>query len=239
MKSTKEQLESRGYVSDEDVNNYKSISDDQHFILLKSNKACDRTLGAKLAINKMNKEVLQILCALLVKETKLYTKIALSEAIEKYGVASIEYLIPLLGKIGKNQHKIIAIVDINKKSYPLPRDLAARIIIRIGEPALPYLEEILVSGTYIQKCEAVDAIGHIAFNYSNFQSENILLSVLSENDHDELITWKIIRAFQSFHSAKIEEYLKGYLNDSRNEVLHAEAKRSLWQIQKRKLHNAT
>jgi hypothetical protein len=88
------------------------------------------------------------LYALLENEKKLYTKIALSEAIAEYGVLSLKYLIPLLGKIGKNQHKKVALVDINKKSYLLPRDIAARIIIRIGKPALPFLEEILVSGAY-------------------------------------------------------------------------------------------
>jgi hypothetical protein len=78
---------------------------------------------------------------------KLYTKIAICEAIEAYGVSSLPYLVPLLGKIGNNQHKKAGFYDLDKKSYPLPRDIAARIIIRIGEPALPLLEDILLNGT--------------------------------------------------------------------------------------------
>jgi hypothetical protein len=101
-------------------------------------------------------------------EKKLYTKIALSEAIAEYGVLSLKYLIPLLGKIGKNQHKKLLWLISIKKSYPLPRDLAARTIIRIGEPTLPFLEEILVSGTYAQKIEVIDAIGHIVFYCNQF-----------------------------------------------------------------------
>lgn len=146
-------------------------------------------------------------------------------------------MIPLIGKIGTNQHKKIDLIDIKKKSYPLPRDIVTRIIIRIGSEALPFLENVLVNGTYEQKIEIIDAIGHIAFNYNDYRSENVLLNTYA-NSNDELIKWKIIRAFQSFNSKEIIMILKEVKN-SNNLVLKEEAKRSLIQIEKRSAHNCS
>ena len=237
MKSTEEQLKARGFVPDEAVLNYQNISDDELINLLNSDQAAERTLGAKLSMGRSSERLLPLLCELLENEDKLYTKLALSEAIAAYGVLSLKYLLPLLGKIGNNQHKKAALVDLNKKSSPLPRDLSARIVIRIGESALPFLEEILVTGTYAQKCEAIDAIGHIAFNVNKYQSEESLHVLLGEQINDELIVWKIIRAFQAFPSKKVEQQLNYMIEKSENEVLKEEAKRSLRQIQKRRVRN--
>ncbi len=234
MKSSKKQLEERGFVSDEDLINQKNISDEELLKLLNSPIPVDRTIGAKISIGKRNEKFLPKMCELIIIETKLYTKIALSEAIIKYGILSLKYLLPLLGKIGNNQHKKIDLVDLKKKSYPLPRDLAARIIIRIGEPALPFLEEIILSGTYLQKLEAIDAIGHIAFNFKQYRSEKYLHFLLKENIDNELVVWKIIRAFQAFCSKEVEEQLKNIIEKNDNKILVEESKRSLRQIEKRR-----
>lgn len=234
MKSTINQLNARGFVSEDDLIQCNDIPDNAIPVLLNSPVPYERTFGAIASSVRGNIEFLPLLCAVLETESKLYTKIALSEAIVSYGEASLEYLVPLLGKIGNNQHKKAALVDLNKKSFPLPRDLAARIIIRIGEPALPCLEEVLFSGAYFQKAEAVDAIGHIAFNYMNFRSELCLMNLLNTVESDELLQWKIIRAFQSFKSKEVEDYLKAVKEKSTNKVLKAEAARSLLQIARRR-----
>ena len=234
MKSTDHQLEERGFIPDEELIKHKNISYNNIIVLLNSSKSSERTLGAKISGIKKDKPLLPLLCDLLSRENKLYTKIALSESIAEYGTDALEYLLPLLGKIGNNRHTKPALVDINKKSYPLPRDLAARIIIRIGETALPSLEKILVSGTYTQKVEAIDAIGHIAFNFNNTRSEESLHRLLNENNNDELIIWKIIRAFQSFCSIKTEELLNSIVDKSNNSILKEEARRSLRRMSMRK-----
>jgi hypothetical protein len=237
MKSSIKQLENRGFVSDVVLKKYKNISDEKIIKFLNSPLPSDRTLGAKASILRKSDRILPVLCKTLLTEKKLYTKIALSEAIEKYGIPAMKYLLPLLGKIGKNQHKKIALVDINKKSYPLPRDLAARIIIRIGDSALPFLEEILISGEYIQKLEAIDAIGHISFNFNQYRSEKNLHDLLKQNSDDELIVWKIIRAYQSFISREVENRLNKIIKENKNEIFVEEAKRSLRQIEKRRIKN--
>jgi HEAT repeat protein len=235
MKSTKKQLEERGFIPYEELNRYMEISDDKLLQLLNSFRAYDRTAGANITRIRREEKHLPLLCELLKNEKKLYTKIALSESIEEQGVSALKYLIPLLGVIGNNQHNKPDLIDLNKKSFPLPRDLAARIIIRIGEPALPYLEEVLVKGSYTQKLEAIDAIGHIAFNYKLFRSEKYLHNLLNENYTDELVRWKIVRAFQSFRSKEVQNLLKKIIDKNEIKILKSEAERSLNRIADREL----
>lgn len=227
MNSSDEQLKARGYVSGEELLNYKLTSDSEIFKLLESHDPYERTLGVKLSSQMKNKNILPLLCSKLTNEKKLYTKIALSEEIGDYGTSALEYLLPLLGKIGNNQHKKPVLADLGKKSYPLPRDMAARIIIRIGVPALPYLEDILQTGTYIQITEAVDAIGHITYYSDNFRSEKSLFELVKRFDKDELIVWKVIRALQSFQSKNAENYLQSVIKTNTNKIMTTEAERSL------------
>jgi hypothetical protein len=80
-----------------------------------------------------------------------------------------------LGTIGKNRHNKIEIIDIHKKSYPLPRDIVGRILIRIGPQVFPELKRITLEDKNInQTMEAIDVIGHITWNYKNYEMENIL-----------------------------------------------------------------
>ena len=231
MKSSIEQLKNRGYISKKNLHEYACISDAEIKDLLMSKNAFERTAAAAICGERRNYSLLPLLCDSLKIEKKLYTKIAICEAIEAHGACAISYLLPLIGKIGTNQHKKIALVDMRKKSFPLPRDIVVRIIIRIGDESLPYLEDVLKNGNYEQKAEAIDAIGHIAFNCHDFRSESVLLDVY-KNNNDELLQWKIIRAFQSFYSKEIISILTK-LSDSDNLIFKEEAKRSLKQIERR------
>lgn len=231
MKSNLKQLQNRGFVTGETLDEYRSLSNDALLDLLNSKNAAERTTAAKILGERKIPGSLPFLCESLKTEKKLYTKIAICEAIEKFGTGALKYLLPLVGKIGTNQHKKIDLIDLRKKSYPLPRDIVTRIIIRIGPPALPYLENILEDGTAEQKTEIIDAIGHIAFNHDDYRSKNVLLNAYNNTD-DELLKWKIIRAFQSFDSKEIKMILEELLN-SNNVIFREEAERSLMQIKKR------
>lgn len=101
--------------------------------------------------------------------------------------------------------------------------------------ALPYLERIIETGTIEQKVEIIDVIGHIAFNYNDYRSKNVLLNAYNSTE-DELLKWKIIRAFQSFDSEEIKIILDELINGN-NKVFREEAKRSLMQIEKRSVRN--
>lgn len=231
MKSNLKELQNRGYAADEISAAYKSLNNEEILNLLNNENAVVRTAAARIAGERKISGSLPSLCESLKTEKKLYSKIAICEAIEKFGTSALMYLLPLVGKIGNNQHKKIDLIDLRKKSYPLPRDIVTRIIIRIGPEALPYLENIMKEGTMEQKMEIVDAIGHIAFNYGDCRSENVLLNAYNDTD-DEILKWKLIRAFQSFNSREVIMILEKIIN-SDIEVFREEAKRSLIQIKKR------
>jgi hypothetical protein len=233
LKSSVKHLESRGYVKNGAVDIYANLTDSGLIDLLNSSDAVKRTIAAKIAGNRRTTAMLAPLCETLKIEKKLYTKLAVCEAIGAYGIIAMPYLVPLLGKIGKNRHLKPALVDINKKSFPLPRDIAARIIIRMGNKALPYLEKIISGRSSGSKTEAIDAIGHIAFNSGDTGSEKMLIDLYNENE-DELIRWKIIRAFQSFDGHFATAILKG-MTKSKNVIFREEAKRSLKRIKDRNL----
>lgn len=230
MKSTDEQLLKRGVAGSGLLNSFRRLNHDGLLRLLESSEACERTAAIKLLMKYKDEETLKSFCTLLKYEKKLYTKLALSEAIEGFGVDAMPYLIPLIGIIGSNQHRGACIVDLNKKSFPLPRDITGRIISRIGPPALPYLETVLSDGRREQKSEAIDSIGHILWNYTCSFDENILIKLMNDSQGDELIIWKIIRCFQCFQSDRIAGILKNIIDYSNNRIFIEEARRSLNRI---------
>jgi len=232
MKSNSEQLCARGFLSGED---YAGITGSP-FCVEESLRDVDpqiRSGAARFAGDNPSQEYLPLLCRALQNERKLYTKIELCEALAKYGEAALDYLIPLLGKIGNNQHKVPESCDLGKKSYPLPRDIAARIIIRIGPCALPRLCSVIFSEKKPVILEAIEAIGHIAFTSGDQTSAKSLVELYHVNS-DELIEWKLIRAFQSFDGSEITQILEGICNaPDKNEILKNESRRSLRRIQER------
>jgi hypothetical protein len=134
---------------------------------------------------------------------KLYTKLELQNSLKNYGEKSIPYLIPLLGTIGNNQHRKMEIIDINKKSYPCPRDIVGMILIRIGPKVLKKKKKLLIEDKNpVQIHEAIDIIGHITWNYKDYSMEEELLDYYNRHKDNEFIKWKISRAFQSFNSIK-------------------------------------
>ena len=196
MKSTKKQLENRGFFSTEIENFFAKKSFIQLLELLKSKSAIERTVSARLITNKKNPKSISYLCTALQIETKLYSKIEISNSLASYGQLALPKLIELLGKIGNNQHKHIPKTEFKKKSYPLPRDIAARTIIRIGAEALPLLVKTLNSNDTEKISEAIDAIGYICFY--NKPCEKIIIQQLEncykKYSNNELVRWKIMQA---------------------------------------------
>lgn len=227
MKSSQQALKSRGFITEEDILPIERLSEKELIELLSGPAPQKRTAAVKIIAAFKKENHIPLLCELLKTEKKLYTKIALAEALAGYGKAAVTFLTQLLGKIGNNQHKKPAAIDLNKPSFPLPRDIAARIIIRIGPEALDELEKTAYGNDRSQITEAIDAIGHIAYNYGDRRSENILFELLKKHDGDELIKWKIVRAFQAFSSNKVKIYLLNIMDETENEILISEAGRSL------------
>lgn len=230
MKSDAAQLESRGYVANDIENSYATISFEQRVTLLKSKQATERTLGARLLIKQSDSQVINCLIAALQTEKKLYTKLEICNSLVSYGRAAVMPLIAVSGKIGNNQHRIVPTADFKKVSYPLPRDLAARTLIRIGTVALPDLLTALKSTDIVQLSEAIDAIGFICFYDYQSAIAGELENCFYKNSHSELVKWKIFRAMSAFPESIV--FLNQQLKQN-NGALQAEIERSLYLIKKR------
>jgi hypothetical protein len=231
MKSSDQVLESRGFTDESFDQQFIQKTPQELLQLLISTTAQERTAAAKLLSQHKNKVVIAALCQALINEKKLYTKLAICDALVAMGIKAVPHLMELLGTIGANQYKSLPNAVFQKNNYPLPRDIVARTVIRLGAPTLPYLENILREGNRNKISEAIDAIGYIAFYTKNMRSLPVLNTCLQKYTNDELITWKIIRAFESYPDMAVKKYLTVISKDTqRNKMLRAEAKRSLKQL---------
>jgi len=146
------------------------------------------------------------------------------------GQPAIPHLIELLGKIGTNQYRGLPQQGFYKKNYPLPRDLAARTLIKIDLPALKELQKVSLQMERERLLEAIDAMGYIAFYYKESSSEAVLLKTYDKYSTDPLIIWKLLRAFQGFSSIKVQGILEAVVLENPNPALRWEAIRSLGQL---------
>ncbi len=202
------------------------------FSYLNGQLSFERTAAIKIITQRSDIKFISLLSEKLFIEKKLYTKLALCECLAGYGFKAIPYLMPMLGKIGNNQHKAIGLLDNGKKSFPLPRDIVARILIRIGPIVFKEIRKIIATGNRDQILEAIDVVGHVTWNFQDYSCEGILIGLLEKSGEDILMQWKIIRAFQSFKSIKIINILEK-VTQGNNDVLVSEAKRSLNRIHSR------
>ncbi len=230
MKSNVAQLESRGYVVDGLENSYTATSFEQRTALLESKLPTDRTLGARLLIKQPDLQAITCLITASQAEKKLYPRLEICNSLLSYGQAAVLPLIAVLGKIGNNQHRIVPVADFKKVSYPLPRDLAARTLIRIGTVALPDLLTALKSTDIVQLSEAIDAIGFICFYDYQPKVFEQLENCFYRNAHSELIQWKIFRAMSAFSESSL--FLNQHMEKNTG-TLKTEIERSLSLIKKR------
>ena len=234
MKSTGEQLKNRGFAFEEDIELYKNYGENELLELLHNQDAFKRTIAIRLLSAGLKEKYIPLFCEMLKNEKKLYTKIELQRTLAKYGEKSIPHLIPLLGTIGNNQHRKAEILDINKKSYPCPRDVVGMVLIRIGPEVFHGLKTIILENKDMNQIpEAIDVIGHITWNYKNYEMENTLVDYFSRNRGNEFLEWKLVRAFQSFNSMKIKTLLENVIKEHKSKIMVTEAKRSINRIENR------
>ncbi len=239
MKSTKKQLENRGVINDDEVTKYRMNDTLSLSNMLNFGDPKERSIAARLLGDKKDYKAVEKLCNALKKEKALYTKIEIQNALVKSDILAIPFLINHLGVIGKNQHKKINNDDLNKRTYPIARDISARVLCQIGHKALPSLKEVIKSGGYNQRLEAIDAIGYITYHYDDEACEEELMELYRSKDCDDLMQWKIIKAMQSFKSERMQTELKEIIEKGNDEILIKEAKRSMDRIEERKVRNFT
>jgi HEAT repeat protein len=182
MKSNIQQLKGRGYIENVEIEEFAKLSKEQLINMLESKIPSERTISIKLLEKYKDKEVLKLLIRRLTVENKLYTKIELSEVISSYGEDASDILIDYLGKIGSNQYKEMPNKPFGKNNYPLPRDIVARTMCKIGKLALKSLKHCLKNGDYIQKLEAIDAIGFISYYENDRTLMNDIIELMSIYD---------------------------------------------------------
>lgn len=225
MKTDDLQLRNRGFLADGFENEYLDIDSKQLLLLLTSGKPIDRSLAARLIGRKQDLAFIKPLGAALCNERKLYSKLEICNALVGYGEDSVTLLTSLLGEIGNNQHKFIAEKPFKKDSYPLPRDIAARCLIRVGLVAMPELFSIVRNGKMDVVSEAIDAIGFIHFYEPMPTCFDLIIECFDVYQESELIKWKCVRALSGCSQARV--FLLKLEKIENNRFIQQEIARSL------------
>ena len=222
--NTQKNKHNRGFVALGDEVGCYSLKTGELLELLKSPKAMERTIAARGLGRSNEYNVIENLLAALDNEKKLYPKIEICNSLAKFGAHSVAGLVLRLGTIGKNQHLTVPEEPFRKKSYPLPRDIAARTLIRIGEIALTQLFEVLNWDEKPKISEAIDAIGFICFKNSQPEYLGELLTCYRKHFNSELIRWKLIRAMSAFPAS--DSFLEEQFVNETQPAIKQEIKRS-------------
>lgn len=225
MKSKQEQLKSRGFLAEGLEHKYINISVQEKHNLLTSTIATNRTLGARLLKEYKTDQTVHLLIKALTKEKKLYSKIEICNTLIELDEITILPLITCLGQIGNNQHKTVPEKEFLKDSYPLPRDIVSRTLIRIGSKAIPKLLNNLKTKNLNLLSELIDTIGHIHFNSKTENIYQPLAQCYHHYKEHSLIQWKIIRAMSGVSES--ESFLKEQLHQVKNIRIQKEINRSL------------
>ncbi|PSU35488.1 HEAT repeat domain-containing protein [Photobacterium lutimaris] len=225
----------RGEIDASYIKYHQSLFSNQLVLLINDKDPQKRSVAATILGERKWQQATPILCERLSKEKSLYSKIAISDAIVELGSGSIPELVSYIGKVGKNQHHRLPDGIFRKKSYPLPRDIIIRTIIRMKTPALPHLQALLVSSEPKVLLEVVDAIGFITFYSKDYRALDDMLSTFDLSFDSEILRWKVIRSFQSFPKKEVVHKLDRIFRESDIAAHRWEAVRSLAQI---RIHGA-
>jgi HEAT repeat protein len=226
----KSKRKNRGEVSENELDEFYNLSDNELIQLLKSTKPTERTCAAKILGERKPENAIIVFCQALKTEKSLYSKIAISEALGKIGLPALPELIKLLGKIGNNQHKFLPEKPFEKKNYPLLRDIAARTITKIGESALELLIKSIPDLQKESLSEAIDTIGFISYYSKNHHAFKTVKKLINQYKDDEVILWKLIRALQAFPNQESIGILEFYKENHAHKAIRIEAELSIAQI---------
>lgn len=217
----------RGEVSNSDIAEFSPLNNEELLELLHSPDPVRRSCAAHLLQKHPTVRVSRDLCHRLTLEKSLYTKIEICNSLAAMGEYSVPLLIEVLGKIGTNQEKELQKTGFYKKSYPLPRDIAARTLSQCGLVALPALEHFIQSSEDTQALsEALDAYGHIIHTEKSVQSSASLQALAAKYPKNDLLIYKIARCLSIIKSDWATSFLLETLQ-SDNIALRLQSLRSL------------
>jgi HEAT repeat protein len=202
----------RGQIESFQLVGFLAFSNNELADLLQSDASTERTIGATLLGQRKSKEFVANLCKALITEKALYSKIAICEALENIGKDSIEPLSLLLGLIGNNQDTKLPEKYFEKKSYPLARDIVARTIISIGEPAVNKLIELSTTGDNYLLSQVIDTLGGLLHKTKDLRILVCLKIVFKQNIQDEFLVWKTIRAFSAIENKETTDLIMPFMH---------------------------
>lgn len=221
----------RGQIVPADLTTYIEVSTEVLIEMLYADDPQERTIAATILGNRKDEKGIIPLCNSLEIEKALYSRIAMSEALGKMGSQAVQPLIRLLGQIGNNQEVCLPKKYFNKKSYSLTRDMAARTLIKIGNPATPYLISALKDDDHFIIQQAVDALGGIAAKTGDKRALPKLINGLERYSDNTITIWKVIRALSGFkYSVEPLDPLLKVLNSDCDAAVVWEAARTLGQL---------
>lgn len=220
----------RGQVNEAEIGMYECYTQNQLEQLLMSSASKERTIAAILMGKKTLIESIPHLLEALKNEKSLYSKIAISENLGLLGEPAVSGLVELLGLIGNNQERELPIKYFDKKSYPLPRDIAARTLVKIGSPAIPQLMQTAQSAKRFVLSEGIDAIGNIASNTNDARPLTYMLEALNAHMSDSFLTWKYMRALSGFKVESVIQPLIEAYEKNTEPAIRWECIRSLGQV---------
>jgi len=198
----------RGEVNETDISDFASFDESELLFFLHSEKTVERSCAAIHLRKYQNPIVVDKLCHQLAIEKKLYTRIALCETLAECAELSIGPLIGLLGQIGKNQETKIPETSFYKVSFPLPRDIAARTICRLGIAAILPLEIFIKSSKDMKAiAQAIDAYGHIVYSNKIECSSLPLRELYERYPKNDFLKYKIARCLSGIHDNWAESFL--------------------------------
>ncbi|MFL0196860.1 HEAT repeat domain-containing protein [Clostridium sp. WILCCON 0269] len=220
----------RGQVSIEEIERFNEVSVEELKGLLNSKEPKERTIGATLIGKRKCIDLVLVLCSALENEKLLYPRIAISEALGEIGEPTVASLVSLLGKIGNNQEKELPLKYFNKRSYPLPRDIVSRTLIKVGKSAITELINKIKINDGFETQQAIDALGGIVNNTNDKRALSIMLESLDTYSNNKVTVWKIIRALSGFRFIEAVIQLMRTYESSNEPAIRWESIRSIGQI---------
>ena len=165
-------------------------------------------------------------------DRRLYVRLAASDALVKIGKPAVSYLIKNLGEIGGNRHHELPEKRFRKWSYPLIRDLAGRVLSRMGAVPLPDLAAFIRSGFQEGHLSdkillALEVLGSLVQHEPKPEYLELILEALKKEGNNPFAVWMIVRAFSGFRGFQAPEDLFGYLEQYPEPVVRWESARSL------------
>ena len=232
MKSTQNDLKKRGYINDEELQNYQDIPHTVMVSWINDSDPVKRSIAVHYLDAALKEEII-LLIDQLKKEKCLYTRIAICEKLQTGNTLTASLMVKELGKIGHNQYHVLPKRSSAKKSYPLPRDIIARYLGKMDTAVFPILLEVLDTKDASQISEVLDAIGFMAF-YSPFlatkKNAEKIYTIFDQYKDNPLLIWKGLTCLSAFPLEETKLILQSYA--CQPDVLGLEAQRSLHLLMK-------